>query len=166
MTAAQSGYQGPGFYNILSLLSPSNVAASLSKSAINSPVVAQAPLASDYTQSWLFADVGNGHVTIINNVTGGILTAWTGDSHTFANVTPPYSSNPNGIWSIDNTTWQGPVILKSLINTGTTTPLVLDLTGAATNPGTPLISFPLKPGGTVNSNRNQAWILQPVASPF
>ena len=41
MTAAQSGYQGPGFYNILSLLSPSNVAASLSKSAINSPVVAQ-----------------------------------------------------------------------------------------------------------------------------
>ncbi|KAL8792550.1 MAG: hypothetical protein Q9195_004849 [Heterodermia aff. obscurata] len=131
MTAAKTGYSGPGYYNILSYLSPSNVAVSLSKPVINSSVVAKVPYASDYTQSWLFADVGNGHVTIINNVTGGILSAsksiyrypagtpasttdslafCTGDRNIAANVTPPYSADPNGIWSIDNTTWGGPVM--------------------------------------------------------
>ena len=39
--AAQSGYQGPGFYNIFSLLSPSNVAVDLSYQSINSSVVAE-----------------------------------------------------------------------------------------------------------------------------
>ena len=40
-TVVNSGYSGPGFYNILSLVSPSNVAASLSDPVINSSVVAQ-----------------------------------------------------------------------------------------------------------------------------
>ena len=39
--AAQSGYKGPGFYNIFSLLSPSNVAVDLPGQFVNSAVVAE-----------------------------------------------------------------------------------------------------------------------------
>ena len=39
-TAAKTGYNGPGYYKVLSLQSPDKVAVNLSTPVINSPVVA------------------------------------------------------------------------------------------------------------------------------